>query len=84
MQPSLATQVASFLGAMVILIAYIGHQLRWMDAKRPAYSLMNAAGSAVLAYIAFRPFQVGFFIMETAWVVVSLYALFRHEPRGQH
>ncbi len=84
MQPSFATQVASFIGAMVILIAYVGHQMRWMDATRPAYNLMNAAGSAVLAYIAFRPFQLGFFIMETAWVAVSLYAFFRKSPRGQH
>lgn len=73
----LVRQLASFVGALLILIAYVGHQLRWMDARSAAYNIMNAAGSAILAYVAFHPFQIGFVILEIAWVLISLYALLR-------
>jgi hypothetical protein len=77
MNISLARQFASFIGALLILIAYVGHQLHWMDARRTAYNVLNAVGSAILAYIAFHPFQIGFVILEVAWVLISLYALLR-------
>jgi len=74
-------QLASFVGALLILIAYAGQQMRWMHAGRSAYNLLNAAGSAILAYIAFHPFQVGFVVLEVTWALISIYALLR--PRGQ-
>jgi hypothetical protein len=77
MNISLARQLVSFVGALFILIAYVGHQLNWMDARRAAYNVMNAIGSAILAYIAFRPFQIGFVLLEVAWVLISVYALLR-------
>lgn len=81
MEISAARQAASFAGAMLVLIGYAGHQLKWMDSRRAAYNILNAAGSGILAYIAFRPFQLGFVVMEVSWVLLSLFALFR--PR-QH
>lgn len=77
MNISLARQAFSFAGALLILVAYVGHQMRWMDARKPAYNVLNAVGSAVLAYIAFHPFQVGFVVLEVTWVVISIYALIR-------
>ena len=76
----MARQVASFVGALLILVAYVGHQMSWMNPRKAGYNILNAAGSAILAYIAFRPFQVGFVVLEVTWVVISLYALAR--PRG--
>ena len=75
MQITLATQVASLVGALLILIAYIGHQFHLMDSGRPLYNILNAVGSGLLAWLAFRPFQFGFFILETVWAAVSVYAL---------
>jgi hypothetical protein len=80
MDISMARQVLSFAGALLILVAYVGHQLSWMDARRAAYNILNAVGSAILAYIAFHPFQVGFVVLEVTWVLISLYALAR--PKG--
>ena len=77
----MARQIASFAGALLILVAYAGQQMSWMDARKPAYNILNAVGSAVLAYIAFRPFQIGFVVLEVSWAVISVYALFR--PRRQ-
>jgi hypothetical protein len=83
MDISLARQVASFVGALLILVAYAGHQMNWMDSRRAAYNVLNAAGSAILAYIAFRPFQVGFVVLEVMWVLLSLFALVRPKSTGQ-
>ncbi len=81
MRPSVALQAASFVGAMLILFAYVGHQLRWMSPRKPTYNILNAAGSAVLAYVAFHPFSIGFVMLETIWVIISLYALYRNREQ---
>jgi hypothetical protein len=80
MDISMARQAASFVGALLILVAYVGHQMGWMNARGAAYNILNALGSAILAYIAFHPFQIGFVILEVVWTVISIYALLRPKP----
>jgi hypothetical protein len=66
---------ASFLGATLILVAYVGHQMGWMNSCRVAYDTLNAIGSTILGYIAFHPFQIGFLILEVTWTLISIDAL---------
>ena len=66
---------ASFLGAMLILVAYAGLQMDWMNSCRAAYDILNAIGSTILGYIAFHPFQIGFLILEVTWTLISIDAL---------
>jgi len=73
----MARQLASFIGALLILVAYGGHQLKWIDARKAPYNVLNAIGSSILAYIAFHPFQVGFVVLEVTWTLISIYALLR-------
>jgi hypothetical protein len=77
MNMDLARQLISFLGALLILIAYVGHQMGWINARGAAYNILNGVGSAILAWVAFHPFQVGFVVLETVWTVVSIWALLR-------
>jgi len=77
MSMELARQLISFLGALLILVAYVGHQLGWVNARGAVYNIFNAAGSAILAWIAFHPFQVGFVVLEGVWTIVSIWALLR-------
>ena len=76
--PSFWTQVASFAGALLILIAYAGHQMGWMRAASVTYNVLNAVGSGILGYIAFKPFQLGFVVLECTWVLISIWAMFKH------
>ncbi|HWX55334.1 MAG TPA: hypothetical protein VN176_12150 [Verrucomicrobiae bacterium] len=71
------TQVISFAGALLVLLGYAGEQFGWMNARRPVYNVLNAAGAAILVMIALRPFQLGFVVMEGAWVAISIYGLVR-------
>ena len=75
-------QAVSFVGAMLILVAYVGHQMGWMDSRKAAYNLLNAIGSGILAYVAFHPFQIGFVVLEITWTLVSLYAWLRPRLAG--
>jgi hypothetical protein len=70
-------QAVSFLGALLILVAYAGQQFRWMDSRKTTYNILNGVGSAILAYIAFHPFQIGFVLLEVTWTLISIYALAR-------
>jgi hypothetical protein len=80
MSMDLIRQLISFVGALLILIAYVGHQLGRVNARGAAYNILNAAGSTILAWIAFHPFQVGFVVLEGVWTIVSLWALLRPRP----
>lgn len=77
MEISLLRQTASFIGAMLILVGYAGQQFGWMNPRKTAYNVLNGVGSAILAYIAFHPFQIGFVILEVTWTLISIYALLR-------
>ena len=81
-QPTVLIQVASFAGALMVLIAYAGHQMGWMRSASPIHNILNAAGSGILGYIALRPFQLGFVVMECSWVLLSIWALWKHH--GKH
>lgn len=77
MDIALARQLASFVGALLILVAYAGHQMNWMNPRSATYNILNATGSGILGYIAFHPFQLGFVVLESVWTLISLYALVR-------
>jgi hypothetical protein len=77
MDIAIARQILSFVGALLILVAYVGHQMGWMNPRSPAYNILNAIGSGILCYIAFHPFQIGFIVLESVWTLISIYALLR-------
>ena len=72
-----AMQMVGLAGAMMILVAYVGHQMRRMDANGWLYNVLNAVGGGILTYTAFHPFQAGFVVLEGTWTVVSLVAMGR-------
>jgi hypothetical protein len=62
---------------MLILVAYVAHQTHSMDSRRATYNLLNTVGAAILAWIALRPLQLGFVVLEVTWTLVSAVALVR-------
>lgn len=78
MHDSFAWQALSFVGAMLILAAYLGQQMKWMSPQGIAYNLLNIVGSGILCYIAFFPFKLGFVVLEGLWVLISIYAIVRN------
>ncbi len=72
-------QLFSFAGALMILIAYAGHQFGRMSPRSATYNLLNAMGSSILGYVALHPFKLGFVILEFTWVIISLWAMMRRK-----
>jgi hypothetical protein len=79
MDISMVRQVVSFVGALLILIGYAGQQFNWMHPRKATYNILNGVGSAILAYIAFHPFQIGFVLLEVTWTIISIFGLIRAE-----
>jgi hypothetical protein len=68
-------QALSLAGAACILVGYAGHQMKWLNPEGAFYNVINALGAALLGWVAFFPFKIGFVILESAWVLISVYAL---------
>lgn len=75
-------QLFSFAGALMILIAYAGHQLGKMNPRSLTYNLLNIFGSGILGYVALFPFKLGFVILEFTWVLISIWAIVRHPQQN--
>ena len=73
-------QVASLLGAALVLAAYVALQwCRWPSTGR-AYLWCNLLGAAILTVVAVVDRRAGFIVLEASWTGVSLNALIR--PRS--
>jgi len=68
-------QLVQIVGALLILVAYAAAQFGAMSQHSRAYLVLNLAGSAVLAVLAFYEELWGFLLLETVWAAVSLWSL---------
>ena len=68
-------QLVSVLGALAILLAYAANQFRFIDPSKLSYSVLNLAGSLVLAVIAVIEVQWGFILLEGVWALISLWGI---------
>ncbi len=65
------------LGVFLVLATYLLIQTGRMDINRPGYSAANAAGAVLIIVSLLHNFNLSSFIIEIAWLLISLYGLFR-------
>jgi uncharacterized membrane protein len=70
-------QVVQLIGAVLILVAFVGAQLRRLTNDSVAYLALNAVGSVLLAIVAIAGRDLGFTLLETTWGAVSTAGLVR-------
>lgn len=75
-------QVLQLVGAAAILTAFVLAQARRLATDSTAYLALNAAGGAVLAFVAAAGRDIGFFVLEAVWTVVSLNGLRKRMSSG--
>jgi hypothetical protein len=75
-------QLIEIAGAVMILTAFALNQFRGLDRHAPSYLLLNLAGSLILAVIAGVHQQWGFFLLQAAWGLVSLWGVIGLIRRG--
>ncbi len=65
-------------GVFVILVAYAGAAIGWLDPGRPVSLLANLIGASAILYSLFtEAFNLSAVAMEGAWVLVSAVGLVR-------
>lgn len=74
-------QAISIGGAMLVLFAYAGNQLKRMHPETYTYQLLNLIGGAALLFAAITTKQAGLILMEGAWTVISAAGLWRVAAR---
>ena len=74
-------QLVQIVGALLILSAFAAAQFGVMDPHSRIYLILNVAGSAVLAVLAWNERQWGFLLLESVWAAVSCWSL-RSTLRG--
>lgn len=70
-------QIASTLGAILILIGYFGLRTRRIAESSKAFFYLNLIGGLLLLDAAVMTRQIGFILLEGAWVVVTVYGAFQ-------
>ncbi len=65
------------IGVALILIAYAGVQSGRLPAADWRFSAVNAAGAALILVSLWFTFNLASFVIEIAWLVISLWGLWR-------
>lgn len=70
-----AEQLLQVGGAILILVAYIGGQMRRLDPLSWPYLALNFLGSALLAFLAAIGQDWGFLLLEGVWAAVTAWSI---------
>lgn len=68
-------QIVSLVAACLILVAYLGAQIRKFSQNGLIYLLLNLVGSVILSVVAVRAGQWGLTLMEGAWAIITVISL---------
>jgi hypothetical protein len=70
-----ADQIVQIVGAVLILAGFVLTQGNLLDADSSLYLILNPAGAAILAVLAFQIQRWGFVLLEGVWALVALTGL---------
>lgn len=70
------------IGIVLILLAYGALQLGKIDAQARMYSALNALGAVLILVSLYFAFNLSSFLIEIAWLFISLWGLIRSYQRA--
>ena len=75
---------AGTIGVAIILTTYFFLQTHRIEAHELRYSMLNLTGASLILLSLYWDFNLPSFIVEIAWVMISLFGIVRHfRKRGQ-
>ena len=69
------------LGVAVIVVTYVLLQIERVRSDQLLYSLLNAAGAALILISLFYSFNLPSFIVESFWLTISLFGIVKYRGR---
>ena len=70
------------LGVILILVAYFLLQTERLSGQSVGYSVVNLVGSLLITVSLIYDFNLSSFIIEMAWIAISLYGIMRARRGG--
>ncbi|MDE1961386.1 MAG: hypothetical protein KGH80_07290 [Xanthomonadaceae bacterium] len=74
--------VVGLLGVVLILFAYFLLQAGRLRGNALPYQLLNAIGAILVLVSLLYAFNLSAFLMELAWLLVSIYGMARNRKRS--
>ncbi len=68
----LIAQIASLVGAILMLSAYLALQRGWMSREERRFSALNLVGASLLTFSAVIERNLGFILVEGCWALMSI------------
>lgn len=69
------------IGVFLVLLMYFMLQLGRIRAETPAYSIINACGSVLILVSLYFYFNLSSAVIETAWLAISLFGIYKAVAR---
>jgi len=70
-------QLAGIVGTTLIVVSYLLLQLGRVSGTQLSYSVMNAVGASLLVVSLLYSFNLGAFVVECFWAVISVGGIIR-------
>jgi hypothetical protein len=67
--------IAGLLGALGILLAYAGVQMKKLDPHRPPALLLNLTGASLVLISLIEDFNMAALLLEIAWIIIAVHGL---------
>lgn len=71
-------QIIGFIGMLFIVWAYFLLQVKKYDITSYTYQILNLIGAILLLISLFVHFNLGSFIIEVFWIIITLYGMYKN------
>ncbi len=75
--------VIGTIGVATIILTYVLLQTEKLKSESLPYSILNGAGAALIVFSLVYSFNFSAFIVESLWVLISIYGIVKYFVKGQ-
>ena len=77
-------QIIGFVGMIFIIYAYFLLQIGKYDSKSLQFQYINLIGAVLLLISLCVHFNLGSFIIEVFWILITLYGIIKHKKKANN